>query len=210
MLIDCSTPFAGYPAVGPDSREGARAARRPSHHRSWTPIDRVDHGRSSEPSTAAREQGWSDAFQAHELPPGPIVRTSFSREGGYEAAQRLLSWPTRPSAIFAASDQLCIGTLKAIREAGLRCPDDIAVVSFDGTTESEYCWPPLTVARQPIQAMAEAAVSGCPQPHFARRWRISASPLTSSFVSRADAAGQGRHALRMISSAFCMQPAGHG
>ena len=47
----------------------------------------------------------------------------------------------------------------ALREAGLRCPDDIAVVSFDGTSESEYCWPPLTVARQPIQAMAEAAVS---------------------------------------------------
>jgi LacI family transcriptional regulator len=41
----------------------------------------------------------------------------------------------------------------------LSCPDDIAVVSYDGTTESEYCWPPLTVARQPIQAMAEAAVS---------------------------------------------------
>jgi LacI family transcriptional regulator len=70
-----------------------------------------------------------------------------------------LSWPTRPSVIFAASDQLCIGALKAIREAGLRCPEDIAVVSYDGTTESEYCWPPLTVARQPIQAMAEAAVS---------------------------------------------------
>ncbi|HJQ86876.1 MAG TPA: substrate-binding domain-containing protein, partial [Propionibacteriaceae bacterium] len=51
------------------------------------------------------------------------------------------------------------GALKAIREAGLRCPDDIAVVSYDGTSESEYCWPPLTVARQPVQAMAEAAVS---------------------------------------------------
>jgi LacI family transcriptional regulator len=159
VLINCSTPFAGYVAVGPDAREGARAL--------------VDHlitvhghqsialiiGESSEPVPEPREKGWSDAFQTHKLPPGPIVRTSFSREGGYEAAMRLLNWPTRPSAIFAASDQLCTGTLKAIREAGLRCPDDIAVVSFDGTTESEYCWPPLTVARQPIQAMADAAVS---------------------------------------------------
>lgn len=159
VLINCSTPFAGYPAVGPDSREGARAL--------------VDHlitvhghqsvalimGESSEPVPEPRERGWSDAFQSHDLPPGPIIRTSFSRRGGYEAAVRLLNWPTRPSAIFAASDQLCTGVLKAIREAGLRCPDDIAVVSFDGTSESEYCWPPLTVARQPIQAMAEAAVS---------------------------------------------------
>ena len=57
------------------------------------------------------------------------------------------------------SSAFCMQPSKAIREAGLRCPDDIAVVSFDGTTESEYCCPPLTVARQPVQAMAEAAVS---------------------------------------------------
>jgi LacI family transcriptional regulator len=159
VLINCSTPFDGYPAVGPASQEGARAL--------------VDHliavhghesvalimGKSSEPVPEPRERGWSDAFQAHGLPPGPIVRTSFSRHGGHEAAVRLLSWATRPSAIFTASDQLCSGALRAIREAGLRCPDDIAVVSFDGTSEADYCWPPLTVARQPIQTMAEAAVS---------------------------------------------------
>jgi len=72
---------------------------------------------------------------------------------------QLLSWPTRPNAIFAASDELATGALRAIREAGLRCPDDIAIVSYDGTMESEYCSPPLTVARQPIRAMADAAVS---------------------------------------------------
>ena len=63
-------------------------------------------GGSSEPVPEPREHGWSDAFQAHDLPPGPIVRTSFSRHGGYEAAVRLLNWATRPSAIFTASDQL--------------------------------------------------------------------------------------------------------
>jgi LacI family transcriptional regulator len=157
VLIDCSTPVPGYAAVGADARQGARLL-----------VDHLItvHGHQSIPlitgdesSAAPRELGWGDAFQAHDLPPGPIVRTSFTLRGGYESAQRLLSWPTRPTAIFAASDQLCTGALKAIREAGLRCPDDIAVVSYDGTTESEYCWPPLTVARQPIQAMAEAAVS---------------------------------------------------
>lgn len=90
VLINCSTPFAGYTAVGPGSRAGARLL--------------VDHlitvhghqsialimGESSEPVPEPREQGWSDAFQTHALPPGPIVRTSFSRESGYEAAQRLL------------------------------------------------------------------------------------------------------------------------
>jgi LacI family transcriptional regulator len=171
VLINCSTPFAGYPAVGPASQEGARAL--------------VDHlidvhghesvalimGESSEPVPEPRERGWSEAFQARDLPPGPIVRTSFSRHGGHQAAGRLLGWATRPSAIFTASDQLCSGALRAIREAGLRCPDDIAVVSFDGTSEAEYCWPPLTVARQPIQKMAEAAVSAILNPGSAAEYQ---------------------------------------
>ena len=81
VLINCSTPFADYAAVGPDSREGARAV--------------VDHlisvhghqsialimGESSEPVPEPRERGWSDAFQAHQLPPGPIVRTKLQPRG---------------------------------------------------------------------------------------------------------------------------------
>jgi LacI family transcriptional regulator len=159
VLIDCPAPQRGYAAIGPDARQGARVLVEHlitvHSHQSVALIT----GESSRPAPEPRERGWGDAFQAHDLPPGPIVRTTFSRRGGYEAGLRLLSWPTRPRAIFAVSDQLCTGTLKAIREAGLRCPSDIAVVSYDGSSESEYCWPPLTVARQPIQAMAEAAVS---------------------------------------------------
>ncbi len=116
-------------------------------------------GKSSDSVPEPRERGWTAAFRAHDLPPGPIVRTSFNRFGGYEAAQQILSWSTRPAGIFVASDQQASSTLTAIRRAGLRCPEDIALISFDGTSESEYSWPPLTVVRQPIQAMAEAAVS---------------------------------------------------
>ena len=189
VLINCSTPFAGYAAIGPASQEGARAL--------------VDHliavhghksvalimGESSEPVPEPRERGWNDAFQAHDLPPGPIVRTSYSRHGGYEAAVRLLSWATRPSAIFTASDQLCSGALRAIRDAGLRCPDDIAVVSFDGTSEAEYCWPPLTVARQPIQAMAEAAVSAVLNPGSAAEYQR----FDTEIVIRESCGCVGRH-----------------
>jgi len=189
VLINCSTPFAGYVAIGPDAREGARLL--------------VDHlitvhrhqsvalimGESSEPVPEPRERGWSDAFQAYDLPPGPIVRASFSRHGGYEAAARLLNWKTRPSAIFAASDQLCTGALKAIREAGLRCPDDIAVVSFDGTSESEYCWPPLTVARQPIEAMAEAALSAVLNPSSTAAYQR----FDTEIVIRESCGCSGRH-----------------
>jgi LacI family transcriptional regulator len=79
VLIDCSTPSPGYAAVGADAREGARVL-----------VDHLItvHGHQSIPfitgdesSAEPREQGWSDAFQAHDLPPGPIVRTTYTRRG---------------------------------------------------------------------------------------------------------------------------------
>ena len=51
-----------------------------------------------------------------------------------------------------------MGLLRAAHERGLRVPEDLAVVAFDGTKESEFCWPPLTVVAQPIDEMARAAV----------------------------------------------------
>jgi LacI family transcriptional regulator len=159
VLVNCSSPFPGHIALGPAAQDGARQA-----------VDHLiavhDHtsvaliiGESSEPVPEPREQGWSDAFHTHGLPPGPILRTTFSRRGGYLAARQALRWPSRPTALFIASDQLASGALVAIREAGLRCPEDIAIVSYDGTSESEYSWPPLTVVTQPIEAMAQAAVA---------------------------------------------------
>jgi LacI family transcriptional regulator len=159
VLVNCSSPFPGHIAIGPAARDGARRA-----------VDHLitvhDHqsvaliiGESSEPVPEPREQGWSDAFHMHGLPPGPILRTTFSRRGGYLAARQALSWPSPPTALFIASDQQASGALAAIREAGLRCPEDVAIVSYDGTTESAYSWPPLTVVTQPIKAMAQAAVA---------------------------------------------------
>jgi LacI family transcriptional regulator len=57
-----------------------------------------------------------------------------------------------------------MGLLRAAHEAGLSIPDDIAIVSFDGTQPTEYCWPPLTTVRQPITEMAAAAVAAVVDP----------------------------------------------
>ncbi|MFI5690926.1 LacI family DNA-binding transcriptional regulator [Kribbella sp. NPDC051586] len=105
-----------------------------------------------------RELGWQDALSAAGLPLGPIARASFSREGGYTAARRLLEATPRPTAIFASSDLQAIGVLRALHESGVRVPEDIAVVAFDGTPETEYTWPPLTVVRQPLEDLAQQAV----------------------------------------------------
>ncbi|MBP1136554.1 DNA-binding LacI/PurR family transcriptional regulator [Arthrobacter sp. PvP023] len=87
------------------------------------------------------------------------MRSSFTRDGGYMAGQRLLSSAHKPTAIFASSDMQGIGILRALREAGLSVPSDMALASFDGSAEAEYSWPPLTSVEQPATAMAEAAVT---------------------------------------------------
>jgi LacI family transcriptional regulator len=106
-----------------------------------------------------RELGWQDGLEAAGLEPGPIARTTFSRAGGRAAMITLLQATNRPTAVFASSDLQAVGVLSALHEAGLRVPEDVAVVAFDGTAETEYSWPPLTVVRQPLERMAEAAVS---------------------------------------------------
>ena len=70
--------------------------------------------------------------------------------------QRLL--PRQPDAVFVASDIMAIGALRAIRDAGLRVPEDIALAGFDDMPFAERSEPPLTTVRQPIVRMGGTAV----------------------------------------------------
>jgi LacI family transcriptional regulator len=117
----------------------------------------IGRGRDGRPPE--RELGWRDALEQAGLEAGPIARTSFSRRGGFDAGRELLAAAPRPTAIFASSDLQAVGVLRAIHEAGLNVPDDIAVLAFDGTAETEYSWPPLSVVRQPLEQLAQEAVT---------------------------------------------------
>jgi LacI family transcriptional regulator len=64
----------------------------------------------------------------------------------------------RPDAVFAASDIMAIGALRAIREVGLRVPDDLALIGFDDTPLAARTDPPLTVVRQPARQLGQMAV----------------------------------------------------
>lgn len=111
------------------------------------------HGVSGE-----RLAGWRQALAHHALPEGVIVRSSFTLAGGYEAGTALVSSRDRPKAVVVASDVQAIGALGAIREHGLKVPEDLAVVSIDGTQAAGYAAPPLTTVAQQITPMSEAAV----------------------------------------------------
>jgi LacI family transcriptional regulator len=79
------------------------------------------------------------------------VEGDFTESGGYYAAQRLLAH--QPDAIFASSDMMAVGALRAVREAGLSVPEDIAIVGFDDLPPAARATPPLTTIRQPIRQM---------------------------------------------------------
>jgi LacI family transcriptional regulator len=85
-----------------------------------------------------------------------IAEGDFTEAGGYYAMQQLL--PTKPQAVFAASDLMAVGAMRAVREAGLSIPDDIAFVGFDDVAIATYSDPPLTTIRQPIVRFGVNAV----------------------------------------------------
>jgi DNA-binding LacI/PurR family transcriptional regulator len=82
----------------------------------------------------------------------------FTEEGGAAAMERLLRRPGRPvDAVFAASDLMAAGALRALRAAGRRVPKDVAVVGFEDSAVARYAQPPLTTVRQPIEEMGRQA-----------------------------------------------------
>ncbi|MGD0166393.1 MAG: substrate-binding domain-containing protein [Gaiellaceae bacterium] len=85
---------------------------------------------------------------ALELPPGYVVNGDFTLESGYAAMQQLLALPQPPDAVACANDSMAVGAMKAIEEAGLRIPDDIAVTGFDDAEFATGLVPSLTTVRQ--------------------------------------------------------------
>lgn len=157
VLLDTFEQTVGFASVGLDAFAGAYDAV--SHlighgHRSIALVI----GGGGAPGGELRERGWLQATRDAGLPDGAIAREPWSKAGGYQAGQRLFGGSSYPPAVFVSSDVQAIGLLRALTERGLRVPDDAAVVSFDGTDDSRYTSPQLTVVRQPVQSMATAAV----------------------------------------------------
>lgn len=93
-----------------------------------------------------REQGYRDALRARGIEPKDswIVSGGFMEDDGYRAMKRLLDMRSRVDAVFAANDPAAIGAMKAIWEAGLTVPDDVAIVGAGNVVHSDMLRVPLT------------------------------------------------------------------
>jgi LacI family transcriptional regulator len=106
-----------------------------------------------------RLAGYRDGLKRAGLEENPayMVQGRFSFESGVAAMRRLLALPQRPTAIFAADDDMAVGAIWAAAEAGVSIPRDISICGFDDTTIATQVWPPLTTVHQPVREMGRRA-----------------------------------------------------
>ena len=112
-----------------------------------------------------RLEGYLDALRSRgiTIEPGLIAEGDFSEDGGYVAMQQIMARARRsgaaflPDAVFAASDAMAQGALRALREAGLRVPEDVALAGFDDMPFAARMVPPLTTVRQPTPRVGTVA-----------------------------------------------------
>jgi LacI family transcriptional regulator len=107
-----------------------------------------------------RLEGFLAALSAAGLDPdeAPLEQGYFTYRSGLEAAERLLARDPRPTAIFAANDDMAAGAASLAHRLGLDVPKDVSIVGFDDTPIAASVWPALTTVHQPIAAMARTAV----------------------------------------------------
>lgn len=158
--LDLSIPLVAATAssrrspliVSIDQYRGARSAVR---HLAELGHTRILHlaGPTRAPDALERIRGWRDELGEHRLEIVEPRHGDWTAASGYGIGREL---DVRPgSAVFVGNDHMAIGLLSALRERGLRVPEDVSVVGFDDVPEAGYLYPPLTTVRQDFATLGE-------------------------------------------------------
>jgi len=158
VFMDRSFEGLGGPFVGVDNKRGAYLGVRHLIECGHRQIG-ILAGFQRLSTMRERLAGFRQALQEHDipLPEKWVVTSPLSIEAGREAMRQILSLPERPTAVFLNNNLLSLGALLAIKELGLRCAEDIALVGFDDHPWAAVSGPPLTVVRQPAQQLGQIA-----------------------------------------------------
>ncbi|MCC6804096.1 MAG: LacI family DNA-binding transcriptional regulator [Anaerolineae bacterium] len=147
---------AAVPSVIYDQTQGARLATQhliDLGHRSIAEIS----GPLANYDAYDRHVGWQKTLEENRLAPGVSIESDFNIEGGYQAMRSLLDQRADFTAVFIGNDSMAMGAHTALRERGLRVPDDISLVSFDDIPEAAHFVPGLTTIRQDFDRMGRLA-----------------------------------------------------
>jgi DNA-binding LacI/PurR family transcriptional regulator len=157
VIVLDADPEHALLSVGVDHVAGARMA---THHLLDLGHRRVDHisGPLDWYQAQSRVRGWSDTLSARSLTVPPPLVGDWSAASGYLHGRTLAADP-EVTAVFVGNDQMAIGVLRAMVEAGRRVPEDVSIVGFDDIPESGYLLPPLTTVRQNFEDLGRGALS---------------------------------------------------
>jgi len=146
------------PVIRSNNRWGAAAAIRYLHSLGHRKIGHVT-GPADNVLTLARREGVQEERLKLDLPAYPewVIRGDFSLESGYQAGEQILAMTERPTAVFCASDQMALGLISRLHNAGVQVPQDISVIGFDDIELAEFCVPRLTTIRQNRRALGVTA-----------------------------------------------------
>jgi DNA-binding LacI/PurR family transcriptional regulator len=146
------------PSVGVAERSAAEMA---TQHLLDLGHERIAFASGPEHYLPAREKeaGWRGVLAIRGIEAdGLIAHDDFDVEGGTRAAKELLARRDPPTGIICSNDLMAIGVLQTAAHMGIKVPDDLSVVGFDGIEAASWTNPPLTTIEQPIAEIAQTAV----------------------------------------------------
>jgi len=169
QLVEAGTHFVRWGSVGADpigptvGSDNVGAGRLAGDHLLATGRRRIaflGHADEHYPEFADRYQGLCAAMAAHDLQPDPALQIDAltAEDAGHAAARTLIERSVRFDAIFAASDLIAIGAMRALAEAGLAVPSDVAIVGFDDIPAASLTSPPLTTIMQDVKGAGSLLV----------------------------------------------------
>ena len=164
VVVTNSAADLGFPnlsSVASDDRQATRDAidaLAEMGHRKFVIIG-GEHRISG--TAGKRYEGCLEAFRANGIVFDQELdyeAVRFSYEEGYRAAERLLDRGRQFTALFAMADVMAIGAIRALTDRGLKVPEDVSVMGFDGLKLADYMVPKLSTVRQDVDALAEASI----------------------------------------------------
>lgn len=161
-FVRWGSPDPAHPGtvIGCDNFAGGHDAGRHLIERGRRRIAFLGDASSQYPESRDRYRGLAAALHEAGLPvdPGLQVDALSSEASGYDATSRLIARDIAFDAIFAASDMIALGAVRALAEAGRSVPDDVALVGFDDIPAASLAQPPLTTIRQDYARAGELLV----------------------------------------------------
>jgi LacI family transcriptional regulator len=159
VLLNCFSSDRHFPSVVPGEVAGGHMATNAlveAGHR------RIAHITGEMWMDAARDRlkGYRDALATADIPYDPdlVVEGNWQPSAGYENTRALMSLPNPPTAIFCSNDRMAVGCYEALKELGLRIPDDVSVIGYDDDEVSRHLSPQLTTLVLPHRSMGRWAV----------------------------------------------------